>query len=97
MSSQPLLDWVPYVRGSDTSRDAAESMRPHVTPLQQKVRDYLLEHGPSTDEEMQAGIPMGANTQRPRRVELVAKGYVVDSGKTRTGTSGKQAVIWKAT
>jgi hypothetical protein len=97
MSSQPLLDWVPYVRGSDTSKAAADAMAPHTTPLQQVVRDYLREHGPSTDEEMQAGIPMGANTQRPRRVELVGKGYVVDSGKTRTGTSGKQAVIWKAT
>jgi hypothetical protein len=96
MSSQPLLDWVPYVRGSDTSKAAADAMAPHVTPLQQKVMDFLREHGPATDEEMQAGIPMGANTQRPRRVELVAKGRVIDSGTKSLNASGKLAVIWKA-
>lgn len=56
--------------------------------------DYLREYGPSTDEEMQSGIPMGANTQRPRRVELVNKGMVADSGNTREGSSGKLAVVW---
>ena len=95
MTSTPLLDWVPYVRSSATSRAAADAIAPHVTPLQQVVRDYLREHGPSTDEEMQAGIPLGPNTQRPRRVELVGKGYVVDSGSTRAGGSGKQAVVWR--
>jgi hypothetical protein len=94
MNDLPLFAYVPYVRHSETSRAAADAMAPHVTPLQQKVMDFLREHGPATDEEMQAGIPMGANTQRPRRVELVAKGRVIDSGKTRTGTSGKQAVVW---
>lgn len=95
MTSTPLLDWVPYVRGSSTSRAAADAIAVHVTPLQKVVMDYLREHGPSTDEEMQAGIPMGPNTQRPRRVELVRNGLIRDSGTTRDGASGKMAVVWK--
>jgi hypothetical protein len=96
MTQGDLLSWVPYVRHSETSRAAADAMAPHVTPLQQKILDHLREYGELTDEEMQWGIPMGANTQRPRRRELQLLGRVVDTGKTRANASGKQAVIWKA-
>ena len=94
MDDLPLFSIAPYVRGSETSRAAAESISPHITPLQQKVMDYLREHGPATDEEMQEGIPLGANTQRPRRVELWRKGAIRDTGSKRTNASGKMAVVW---
>jgi hypothetical protein len=43
---------------------------------------------------MQELIPMGANTQRPRRRELELMGLVVDSGNRRLNASGKLAVVW---
>lgn len=47
-----------------------------------------------TDEQVQAACAMNPSTQRPRRVELVRAGLVVDSGRTRATTSGRQAVVW---
>ncbi len=38
---------------------------------------------------------MNANTERPRRIELVAMGKVVDSHETRLTRSGRKAVVWK--
>jgi hypothetical protein len=81
--------------GTPTSRAAAVAIQPNAGTLRAKVLEWLREHGPATDEEMQNGIPMPASTQRPRRVELVTAGLVVDSGTTRTTTSGRSAVLWR--
>jgi len=48
----------------------------------------------ATDEEIQTWLGMNPSTQRPRRVELVKKGLVVDSGKTRQTRSGRKATVW---
>jgi len=47
-----------------------------------------------TDEEMQTVLVMGANTQRPRRLELVEAGVVIDSGKRRPTSIGNDAIVW---
>lgn len=52
-------------------------------------------HG-ATDEQMQRSLRMNANTQRPRRVELVEAGLVVDSEMVRKTTFGRPAVVWVA-
>lgn len=54
----------------------------------------LLQAGGTTDEEMQWGLEMPANTQRPRRRELQLWGRIIDSGNTRATKSGRQAVVW---
>lgn len=93
--SEPLP---PYVQGSATSRESAESMEPRSATLRRKVLDYLRRCADgATDEEMQRWCNMPANTQRPRRVELVRAGLVVDSGRTRQTGSGRKAVVWVAT
>lgn len=61
-----------------------------------KVLQYITEAGNfgATDEEAQVQIPMGANTQRPRRIELVRMGAIKDSGRTRRTIAGHPAVVW---
>lgn len=85
----------PYQRHSDTSRAAAQAIKPCTGAMRQAVYDYLVQHGPSTDEEMQEGIPMPPSTQRPRRCELVAQGLVEDSRERRKTRAGKKAVVWR--
>lgn len=89
----------PRQRRSRSSRAAADVVEPKVKTRREQVLDYLKGCGDAgaTDEEMQARIPMGANTQRPRRVELVAALLVRDSGKTRITSGGDQAVVWITT
>jgi hypothetical protein len=50
-----------------------------------------------TDEEMQIALHIGANTQRPRRVELVRLGYVTDSETRRNTFTGNRSIVWTIT
>lgn len=78
-----------------TSKDAAASI--DANTLRARVLD-LLRATPSglTDEEMQQRLGMNPSTQRPRRIELVDRDLVCDSGTKRATTSGRQAIVWKA-
>lgn len=80
---------------SATSRAAAAQIKQRIGPMHLQIIKYLTEHPHgATDEQMQAAIPMGANTQRPRRVELTKLGRVVDSGRCERGASRREAVVW---
>lgn len=97
MSETPLLDWLPaHQSHSPTSRAAAEEIKMHVGPMHADILKYLWAWGNDgrTDEEMQLGIPMRENTQRPRRRELQNANLIVKSGTTRATKSGRQAVVW---
>ena len=86
----------PYQRRSATSRAAAKAIEPRTGTDRARVLAYLRGCGDAgaTDEEIQTRLPMAANTERPRRVEL--KGLIKDSGRTRVTASGQQAVVWVA-
>jgi hypothetical protein len=84
----------PAQRHSPTSQAAASAIKPRINALHLAVIRYLRGCDGATDEEMQAGIPMNPNTQRPRRVELTLRGEVVDSGRVRMTHSRRLAVIW---
>ena len=86
----------PHVRHSSTSKAAAKDIKPSAATLRSKLWSWLMAHGPATDEEMQLGLPMGQNTQRPRRVELVRMGKVIATGNKSKTKSGKQAIVWQA-
>ena len=93
MNTQQL----PYVRGSDTSKAAAARALPKAGTKRAQVLDFIGRYGDgsgATDEEIQFCLRMPANTQRPRRVELVKAGLVKDSGKRRTTLGCGQAVVW---
>lgn len=86
----------PFVKGSGTSKEAAATIKPSATVLRAKVGAHIEsmgDHG-ATDEETQKALTMNPNTQRPRRVELVEQGAVIDSGFKRPTVSGRNAVVW---
>ena len=94
-----LLDDIqraPYVRHSATSKAAAAGVEPTAGTKRAKVLEYIRSCSAqgATDEEMQLCIPLGPNTQRPRRVELLRAGLIVDSGLTRKTVGGLDAVVW---
>ena len=95
-SAGPLFaQRAPSVRGSATSAAAADSLAPAtLNAMQRRVLDYLREHGPSTDEEIAAGLSMNPSTARPRRIELARRGMVVEAGERRTA-SGRRAMVWR--
>ncbi len=87
---------LPYQRHSETSREAAEEALPNAGTQRRKVFDLIRSYDDGlTDEEVQRLLSMNPSTQRPRRIELVKAGKVVDSGVTRLTVSGRSAVVWK--
>lgn len=85
-----------YQRHSSTSRKAAAEIASGASTLRNQVLDFLRELGDygATDEEIQLALDMNPSTQRPRRVELVERRLVKNSGKTRLTTSKRSAVVW---
>lgn len=84
---------LPYQMRSLTSREAADSMRPYVAGLQAEVLAYIADHGPVTDAQLIAALG-NPNSIRPRRVELVAAGYVVQDG-TVVQPNNRKAATWR--
>ena len=87
----------PAQQHSRTSMAAADSMdRDRLNSLQRSVVAFLRERGVhgATDEEIAAGLEMNPSTQRPRRIELVRRGLVVEAG-TRKTRSGRFATAWR--
>lgn len=84
--------------GTITSKLTAQSMRCHATAQQQRVLEALQAAGEAgmTDEEIQATLNLGGNSERPRRRKLVELGFVKDSGVMRKTGSNHAAVVWIA-
>ena len=108
MTQRKLFPWVrivahrtyggmpPHV-DADTSRAAAEQIEPTAGTLRAEVLAAIRAWEGATDEQLQEYLHMPANTQRPRRRELVLQRLVVDSGQRRATNSGRQAIVWIAT
>lgn len=83
---------------SQTSFDAAHKARESgsASRYREIVYAFLAAQGASgaSDEEIAAGCRLPGNTARPRRVELVEAGRVIDSGQRRQTLSGRKAVVW---
>ena len=92
-------DLPPAQRHSDTSVAAADAIAGTTGRLRRLVLDHLKAVHPAgaTDEEMQTALGMNPSTQRPRRIELVERHMVRDSGQRRKTTSGRWAVVWEVT
>jgi hypothetical protein len=93
-----LFDLPPAVMTSDTSIAAADAIAPSANRLRTLVYDTLRAAGAEgmTDEELQDATGLQGSCQRPRRVELVARNLVRDSGRTRPTRSGRAATLWVA-
>lgn len=95
------LDFIadaPCQSHSETSRAAAQQIGPHLNRLQDMVLTFLRQRGAygATDEEIQEALALNPSTQRPRRIELVAKGLALDLGPKRKTRSGRMASVWIA-
>lgn len=87
----------PAQRHSATSVAAAASLDDAtLTKLHRKVLDYLQAHpAGATDEEIAWALGMNPSTERPRRIELVKRGLVVQAG-VKKAASGRKATAWRA-
>lgn len=88
----------PYVKGSETSKAAAEEVH-RIRPGQQRVIfDYVEARGAvgATDQEIEIGTGLNSSSVRPRRGELAASGFLSAAPFTRPTTSGYKAVVWWA-
>lgn len=87
---------LPFELGSETSQEAAESMRASANTLRLTVlREIQASPNGLTDEEIQQRLKMNPNTERPRRIELVIAGAVRPSTRKRPTASGRLATVWE--
>lgn len=82
---------------TDTQVNAALMAYPKSGTARRRVLEFIEAHHGATDDEVQVGLGMNPNTQRPRRVELVEGGFIRDSGQRRKTQGGADAIVWKAT
>lgn len=88
----------PYVRGSETSLQAAASISP-VAAKSQKERIFAVIQGAPkglTDEEISQKTGITPSTVRPRRGELQRDNKIYDSGLTRLSQHKRRMAIYKA-
>lgn len=84
----------PGFKSRDTSKAAADAMRPSQPRLRQLVLDTLAVAGPLTADEVADHLRIDRLSIRPRLSELAALGKVQDTGERRKNKSGKSAVVW---
>lgn len=85
---------LPFQAHSQPSLDAARSMAqktPRVNGDRQRIVNVLLSGG-KTDAEIQEILGLRGSTQRPRRIELVEMGVVIDTGERRD-----RSTVWGLT
>ncbi len=84
--------------GTATSKAAAKAIEPHINEQHRLLLGYYRFYGRDgvTDQEMSEATKLDGSTVRPRRIELVDKGFVIDSGRTRATKTGRQATVYVA-
>lgn len=95
----PMFDMPPPAQQhSPTSVAAADAIKPNAGTLREKVHEFLVQCGwrGATDEEIQDGLHMDPNTERPRRIELVKAGRAAGTETKRKTKSGRSAQVWRA-
>lgn len=84
----------PGYKRRDTSKQAAEDMKPSAETLRQKVYDLLTRLELSADQAAYI-LEEDKLSIRPRCSELAKMGRIEDSGKRSLNKSGKKAVVWR--
>jgi hypothetical protein len=102
MSQQDIFRLIhtPTPGDADTSVLAAAlvTTRHRATPRGKRQIDRVLEavkRRPMTDEELGAELCLPGNSIRPRRVDLVTRKMIRDSGNRRSTASGSVAIVWE--
>lgn len=84
----------PFVRASETSRDAAQSVDGKT--LRAIVLAFIRGRNGATCDDVEASLGLRHQTASARIRELVLGGHLIDSGKTNTTRSGRKATVWRA-
>lgn len=89
---------VPYVKGSETSKDAADRMKPVVESCQTRVLDYITACGldGATDDEGEVATGLIHQNYSARRVDLWKKGIVVKTEEKRETRRHRGAGVYVA-
>lgn len=84
---------------TDTSRAAARRISPLASALTARVFHFIASRADdgATDFEVQDGLGLSGDTERPRRWTLQKCGLVRDSGLRRKSPSGRAAIVYVAT
>lgn len=91
-----MKKWLPqYQPHSATSKAAAESVKHEAVHAREQVLAEIRRNGwyGCTDDELISRLPYGESS-RPRRIELVRAGLVVDGGTKRPTAKGRLATVW---
>jgi hypothetical protein len=93
-----FFDGVPPHVGTDTSLDAAKSIRGDASRLRSIVLRAIRARGPqgATCDEIETELNMRHQTASARIRELVLAGHVVDSQQQRKTRSNRNAVVYLA-
>lgn len=89
----PFRRFAPF-SDPETSREAADAIRPVVPRLEGIVLEAIRSAGGLCDHEIEAVTGLIHQTASARRRGLVLKGLVADSGVRRVTASGRQAKVW---
>jgi len=82
----------------DTSLEAFLSIKGSLGAMQQVVYSAIANNPYLTDRELVNIIGLSdANMLRPRRKELLGKGFIDDAGVRECSVSGKKAHVWAIT
>jgi DNA-directed RNA polymerase specialized sigma24 family protein len=95
----PLFDApVPYAKGSDTSREAAEAMRVRVEILRKGVHLAYIMAGfeGMTPDECAKLLKVSVLAVRPRCTELKKAGILEPTGERKKNRSGLSASVLRA-
>ncbi len=92
--SQGEFTFVPYVRGSDTSRAAADSIRPHVSHIEGEILAIMRALSGCTCDEIEQETKLAHQTASARLKGLADKGLIKDSGARRKTRSGRAARVY---
>lgn len=89
----------PSVKGSDTSKAAAESVKHDAKHLRAACYVHVLASGEVgvTCDEVETIMDGRHQTISPRIRELVSEGRIIDSGRRRKTRSGRNAAVYIAT
>jgi len=77
---------VAFVRGSTTSKEAAERIRPVRGRMHEAIMAAITRRGPMSDRELEAALGLKHQTCSARRRELVLAGHLVAVSKRHGST-----------
>lgn len=86
----------PGFQATDTSKAAADKVKPKAAWVRARVIDALTRQGPLTTVQIAEAVGLPYETVQPRTSEARAQGVIEDSGlRGKSRDPSKTAIIWR--